>query len=130
MKLKILLPYKLFYENASVIRVVLEGPHGFMGILPHRLDCVTPLVPSILTFELETREEVHMAIDEGIFTKCGEHLFISIRNAIRGKDLPSLKEAIEKDFSKRQGDEAQMKILLSKLESGFLGRLRTLNHDV
>lgn len=129
MNIKILLPYRLFFESSGIRRVVIEGPQGFMGILPHRLDCVTPLVPSIMTVELESGEEKHFAVDEGVFTKFGDEAYVSVRNAVAGENLQDLRQAVKVDFAKRIADEEQLKQVLAKLESGFVGRLRSLHRE-
>jgi F-type H+-transporting ATPase subunit epsilon len=50
MNLKVLLPFEIFAEKTGVPRLVAETPDGSYGLLPHRLDCVTALVPGILTY--------------------------------------------------------------------------------
>src|SRR5665811_1557110 len=64
MNLKILLPFRIFAEKGGVLRIVAETSEGSFGLLPRRLDCVTALVPGILTYENETEGEVYVAVDE------------------------------------------------------------------
>ncbi len=90
MQLKILLPSGLFGEIDDVIRIVAETRQGSFGILPHRVDCVAALAPSILSYATETAEEVYVAIDEGVLVKTGTQVLISVRHAIGGADLGQL----------------------------------------
>ena len=53
MKLKVLLPFRVFTEKDGVKRIVAESRAGSLGLLPHRLDCVAALAPGILVFETE-----------------------------------------------------------------------------
>ena len=60
MKLKILLPFKVFAEKVDVLRIVAESHNGSFGLLPQRLDCVAALAPGILIYETATeRSEEH-----------------------------------------------------------------------
>ena len=65
MKLKVLLPFGVFAEQAGVSRIVAETREGSFGLLPHRLDCVAALAPGILIYETEAEGEVFVAVDEG-----------------------------------------------------------------
>ena len=53
MKLKVLLPFRIFAEKTGVSRIVAETREGSFGLLPHRLDCVASLTPGILIYEHE-----------------------------------------------------------------------------
>ena len=120
MKLKVLLPFQVFAEVDSVMRIVAETPQGSFGILPQRLDCVAVLEPGILTYETEREGEVYVAIDEGILVKAGANVLVSVRNAIGGRDLGELREAVEREFVNLDAGEKQVRAVLAKLESGFV----------
>lgn len=128
-KLKILLPYKVFFESDIIKSLIVEGPQGFIGILPKRLDCVTSLVPGIMTMKT-TEGEFHFAIDEGVLTKFGDEVYISVRDAVAGASLAELKDAVEKDFAKRMEDESNLKMVLSKLEVSFARRLMEFSDEI
>ncbi len=96
--LKILLPFAVFAEKTDVTRIVAETDAGSFGFLPNRLDCVAALVPGILAFETGSGEEAYMAIDEGILIKAGTNVLISVRNAIEGRDLATLREVVKRSF--------------------------------
>jgi F-type H+-transporting ATPase subunit epsilon len=122
MKLKVLLPFRVFAETDGVKRIVAETAQGSFGLLPRRLDCVAVLKPGILTFETETEGEVYLAVDEGILVKAGADVLVSVRNAIGGLNLGKLREAVEREFINLDEGEKQVRAVLAKLESGFVRR--------
>lgn len=120
MKLKVLLPFQVFAEIDGVKRIVAETTQGSLGLLPHRLDCVAVLKPGILTFESEAEGEVYVAVDEGILVKAGADVLVSVRNAIAGMSLGTLREAVEREFVDLDEGEKQVRAVLARLESGFV----------
>lgn len=129
MKLKVLLPFRVFAEKAEVSRIVAETPAGAFGLLPHRLDCVTALAPGILTYETAADGEVFVAVAEGVLIKAGEHVLVSVRQAIAGRDLAQLREAVTNEFLALDEQEQSVRTAMSKLETGFLRRFTTLHHE-
>jgi len=129
MNLKILLPFQIFAEKTDVSSIVAETPAGSFGLLPHRLDCVTALVPGILTYQTESGEEVMVAVDEGILVKTGSDVLISVRQAIGGVDLDHLREAVEKEFLPLDENEKSARLAMAKLETGFLRRFSNFQHE-
>jgi len=122
MNLKILLPFRVFARKTGVARIVAETSAGSFGLLPNRLDCVTALVPGILIFETEEESEVYVAVDEGILVKTGPEVLVSVRNAIEGNDLASLRESVKKEFLNLDTQEQSVRRVMAKLESGFIRR--------
>jgi F-type H+-transporting ATPase subunit epsilon len=119
MKMKIMLPFKVFDEKENIKRIIVETIHGSFGILPNRLDCVASIVPGILTDENEAGGEIYVAVDDGILLKFGDEVFISVHNAIAGKDLGTLKDAVEHEFKKIDEREQSVRMVLAKLERGL-----------
>jgi F-type H+-transporting ATPase subunit epsilon len=128
MRLKVLLPFRVFAEEEKVKRLVAETPQGAFGFLPRRLDCVAPLAPGILTYETETAGAVYVAIDEGILVKSGLEVLISVRNAIGGNELGELRAAVEREFLDLGERERSVRQVLAKMESGFLRQLIEFHH--
>ncbi len=126
MHLKILLPFDVFAEKTGVSRLVAENAEGSFGLLPHRLDCVTALVPGILAYETDVDGEVFVAVDEGVLVKAGADVFVSVRRAIGGADLGRLREAVEKEFKTLDAEERSVRSATVKLEAGFLRRFAAL----
>jgi F-type H+-transporting ATPase subunit epsilon len=129
MHLKVLLPFQIFAEKTGVTRIVAETREGSFGLLPQRLDCVAALVPGILIYQTQAGPEVLVAVDKGILVKTGRDVLVSVRRAIGGTDLDQLRAAVEKEFLTLDEDEQSARIAVAKLETGFLRRFATLQHE-
>ena len=129
MKLKVLLPFRIFAETAGVSRIVAETREGSFGLLPRRLDCVAALSPGILIYETEAEGEVYLAVDEGVLVKTGVDVLVSVRNAIGGTDLGQLRAAVEREFLNLNERELSVRSVMAKMESGFIRRLAEYHHE-
>jgi len=129
MNLKILLPFKVFAEQTGVSRIVAETPAGAFGLLPRRLDCAAALTPGILTYETADEGEVFVAVDRGVLVKAGKDVLVSVRRAMSGADLGQLRQAVEQEFLKLDAREQNVRSVMAKLETGFLRRFATFQHD-
>jgi F-type H+-transporting ATPase subunit epsilon len=129
MNLKVLLPFQIFAEKTGVSRIVAETRGGSFGLLPHRLDCVAALVPGILIYQTESDGEVLVAVDEGMLVKTGPDVLVSVRRAIGGTDLGQLRASVEKEFLTLDEREQSVRSVMAKLESGFLRRFATFQHE-
>jgi F-type H+-transporting ATPase subunit epsilon len=129
MNLKILLPFQVFAEKASVSRIVAETREGSFGLLPHRLDCVAALTPGILIYETEAEGEVYVAVDQGVLVKTGPDVLVSVRRALGGTDLGHLRESVAQEFLTLDEREQSVRSVMAKLETGFLRRLATFQHE-
>lgn len=129
MTLKVLLPFKVFVDEADVSQVVAESHHGSFGLLPHRLDCVAALVPGILMYQSPSKGDVFIALDEGVLVKTGADVLVSVRRAISGTDLGQLRQSVEQEFLTLNDREKEARSAAGKLESGFLRRLASLHHE-
>ena len=123
MDLKILLPNKVFAEHKNILRINVETLEGYYGILPNRRDCSAVLTPGILTFETELRKESFVAIDQGVFVKKGNDVFVSVRRAIQGDGLSQLRNAVKTEFLTLDEKQQEIRFAMNKLESSFLQRL-------
>ena len=129
MHLKVLLPFQVFAESSCVSRIVAETREGSFGLLAHRLDCVAALVPGILSYQTEAGQEALVAVDEGVMVKTGMDVLVSVRRAIGGTDLGKLRDSVEKEFLTLDGREQSVRAVMAKLETGFLRRFATLQHE-
>ena len=129
MRLKILLPFKVFAEQGEVLRIVAESTGGSFGLLPHRLDCAAVLVPGILMFETPDQGEVCVAVDQGVLVQSGDEVLVSVRNAIGGMDLDQLHAAVEREFLTLDEQEKSARAALSKLEAGFVRKFTAMQHE-
>src|SRR5664280_1296847 len=128
MNLKVLLPFQIFAEKTGVSRIVAETREGSFGLLPHRLDCVAALAPGILIYQTDSDGEVLVAVDEGVLVKTGPDVLVSVRRAIGGTDLGQLHDAVEKEFCTLDEHEQSVRLVMTKMETGFLRRFATFQH--
>ena len=128
MNLKILLPFGFFADKSGVSRIVAETSEGSYGFLPHRLDCVANLVPGILVYEIEGEGEFFTALDEGVLVKTGPNVLVSARRALDGSDLGRLRESVEREFLTWDENEKSLRMVMAKLETGFLHRFAAFHN--
>ncbi|MDR4478745.1 MAG: F0F1 ATP synthase subunit epsilon [Nitrospira sp.] len=129
MHLKVLLPFEIFADKTGVLRIVTETREGSFGLLPHRLDCVAALAPGILIYETAAEGEVYVAVDEGVLVKTGRDVLVSVRRAMGGTDLARLRESVEEEFLALDEQEQSVRSVMAKLETGFLRRFASFQHD-
>ena len=129
MHLKVLLPFQVFAEKTDVLRIVAETREGSFGLLPHRLDCVAALGPGILIYQTQGEREVYVAVDEGVLVKTGRDVLVSVRRALGGTDLGRLRQAVEQEFLTLDEHEKDVRSVMTKLETGFLRRVATFQHE-
>jgi F-type H+-transporting ATPase subunit epsilon len=129
MDLRIFLPFRIFAEIKNVSSIVAETSEGSFGLLPQRLDCVAALVPSILTYETESKSVHYLAIDEGVLIKAGTEVLVSVRNAFGGTDLGKLHESVEKEFVNLDENEKNVRLVMEKMESGFIYNLEKFRKE-
>jgi F-type H+-transporting ATPase subunit epsilon len=126
--LKILLPFMVFANKSNVSRIIAEGGDGSFGLLPHRLDCVTSLVPGILTYETEADGIVYVAADAGVLVKVGPDVLVSIHHAVAGTDLAQLHDAVKRQFLTLDESQRQLHTVLDKMEGALIGRFAEFQH--
>ncbi len=127
MNLKVLLPFGVFADKTGVSRIVAETRDGSFGLLPHRLDCAAALAPGILTYEIDGGGDEYVAVDAGVLVKTGADVLVSVRRALGGTDLDHLRDAVTREFLTLDERERDMRVVMAKLEAGFLRRLARLS---
>ena len=129
MRLKLLLPFRVFVDQADVDSIVAETREGSFGLLPRRLDCVAALVPGILTYKTEAGGEVFVAVDEGVLVKIGDEVRVSVRRASLGTDLAQLRDAVQRDYLTLDALERDARAASQKLENGFVGQFASFHAE-
>jgi F-type H+-transporting ATPase subunit epsilon len=129
MRLKVLLPFRIFAVKSGVSRIVVETRGGSFGILPRRLDCVAALEPGILTYENANEGEVFIAVDEGVLIKTGPDVTVSVRRAMAGADLDHLRGLVEEEFLQLDEQERSVRVALAKMETGFIRRMAAFQNE-
>ena len=127
MNLKVLLPFQIFVDERAVRRIVADGRGGSFGLLPHRLDCVAALTPGILTYQTAAGADIYVAVDQGVLVKTGDDVLVSVRRALRGTDLGQLQGQVDNEFLTLDETEKTMRVVMTKLEAGFLRRFATMS---
>ena len=70
-----------------------------------------------------------MAVDEGVLAKTGPDVLVSVHRALGGADLDQLRDAVEKEFQTLDVQEQSVRKVMAKLETGFLRRFATFQHE-
>jgi F-type H+-transporting ATPase subunit epsilon len=125
MRLKVLLPSEVLLD-AAVTKVIAEAENGAFCLLPRHIDFVAALLPGLLSFETETGQEEFLAIDEGILVKCGAQVLVSTRQAVRGPDLGTLRQAIDDQFRAVDEQEKKARAAAARLEADLVRRFLEL----
>ncbi|MGD2245254.1 MAG: F0F1 ATP synthase subunit epsilon [Candidatus Aminicenantes bacterium] len=120
MNLKVYLPTRIFLD-VEVTKVNAEAENGSFILLPRHVDWAASLVSGILSYESGDKEEF-LAVDEGVLVKCGPEVMLSTRNAIKGKNLGELKQAVESKFQDLDEREKKARSVLARFEADFIRR--------
>ena len=64
-----------------------------------------------------------------MLVKTGASVLISVRQAIGGADLGSLREAVEREFLTTDEYEKSVLVVMTKLETGVLRKFANLKHE-
>ena len=125
MNLKILLPANILLEQ-PVQKIVAEASNGAFCLLPRHRDLVTSLVPGILAFVDENGVESFVALSEGVLTKSGSEVLVSVRRAVRSEQLGELQLVVRDDFRSVDERERVARTVIARLEADFMRRFLTL----
>lgn len=126
MRLRVFLPVQVLLDQ-SVVRVVAEAENGALGILPRHVDFVTSLTPGLLSFTTVEGVEEFLAVDQGVLVKQGRELSVSVRHAVHGTDLGTLRKLVSETFETIDDRERRARGALARLESGFVRRFLELS---
>jgi F-type H+-transporting ATPase subunit epsilon len=129
MRLKVLLPTQVLVDQ-EVGKVVAEAENGSFGMLPHHIDFVAALVPSILLYTTPDGDERYLGMDEGILVKCGSEVTVSTRSAFPGGDLHTLRETVHERYLELDDKEKLARSALARLEAGVVRRFIELQERV
>lgn len=128
MRLRVSLPEAVLLDVDGVRSVVAETVDGSLGILPQRLDCVAVLVPGILSYATDAAQRQYVAVDDGVLVKAGEDVQVSVRHALSGNDLAAMQQAVDDMLRQVDEEEREARVLLARMESGFIRQFRKLRH--
>lgn len=126
MHLKVLVPTEVFVDT-QVTKIVAEAENGSFCLLPHHIDFLAALVPGIFSYTVEDKEEVFLAINEGILVKRGNDVFVSTLQAVQDKDLETLQTTVTKKFRVLDEREKLIRSALAKFEATIIRRFRDIS---
>lgn len=121
MNLRLLAPNEVVVDQ-EVRKVVAEAENGSFCLLPRHIDYLAALVPSLLAFVDADDREHFVAIDEGMLVKAGRQVLVSTRQAIRGRDLGTLRRAVQEQFRVLDDRERSARSAVARLEADFVRR--------
>jgi F-type H+-transporting ATPase subunit epsilon len=124
MNLKVLLPTQILVDQ-QVSKVTAEAENGSFTLLPRHVDFVASLAAGLLSFETDGKEEF-LAVDEATLVKVGPDVMVSTRDALRGKSLGELKNAVNEKFRNLDEAEKKARSILAKFEATFVRRFLEL----
>ncbi|MHC4138578.1 MAG: F0F1 ATP synthase subunit epsilon [Planctomycetota bacterium] len=128
MKLKVLLPTEVFIEE-EVVKVIADAEDGSFCLKAKHVDFVAALVPGLLSFETTDGREEFLAVDEGTLVKCGTEVLVSTATAVRGPNLGTLKDTIEKQFMVVDEGQKSARSAIAKLEANLVRKFIELGHE-
>ena len=121
MRLKIITPDTQAVDR-DARKVIAEAPNGSFCLLPRHIDFVAALVPGILIYETPEKQEVFLAVDEGVLVKCGDEVRVAVANAVEASELSRLRETVEERFKEIDEHERRALKAVNKIEAGFVRR--------
>lgn len=125
MNLRIVLPARVLFE-VPVTKVTAEATNGSFCLLPKHRDIVASLVPGILAYEGQNGSEAFVAISQGVLTKSGLDVLVSVRQAVRSEELSELHQVVRDDFQKVDERQRVSQTVMARLEADFMRRFLAL----
>jgi F-type H+-transporting ATPase subunit epsilon len=119
-RLRVLAPTEVVVDR-DVDAVVAEALDGSFCLLPHHLDLVAPLAPSLLAYRV-AGTETFLALAGGTLVKCGDEVLVSSPRVVRGPALDDLQTTIETSFRTLADRERAALAALARLETDLIRR--------
>ena len=121
MRLRVLLPTEVLLD-VETTKIVAEAEDGEFCLLPRHTDYVSALVPGILSFSSADGAESLLATGDGILVKTGPLVRVSVRSAVRGDDLGTLRRTVTEQFLVLDDRERTARSAVARLEADFVRR--------
>ena len=128
MNLKLSLPTVVLFQQ-PVTKILSQAAHGNFCVLPKHIDYLAALVPGILTLTTEDDEELYFAIDHGLLIKRQNDVFISVRRAVQGSSLGSLRQTVHEQFEQLSESDRACQSAVARLEASFLRKFLDLQQE-
>jgi len=121
MRLRVLLPTEVLLD-VEATKIIAEAEDGEFCLLPRHTDYIAALVPGILSFSSADGDESLLATGDGILVKTGPLVRVSVRNAVRGDDLGTLRRLVTEQFLVLDDRERTARSAVARLEADFVRR--------
>lgn len=118
MSVRLIVPAGILLREKAV-KITAEAANGSFCLLPRHVDFVASLVPGILAIAPVDREELFVAVDEGVLVKHGRDVRVSTWNAIQG-ELGELRDAVRARSAQLGEREQQARRALDRLEASLV----------
>lgn len=119
MRLQVLLPTRQMLDE-QIQKVSAESGNGSFTLLPRHIDLVTTIEPGLMTYTTSDGDEVPLAVDQGILVKRGADVFVSVNRAMRGEDLRTLRQTVEREFHELDEHERKVRAALADLQADLV----------
>ena len=129
MTVKLSIPTSIVLQQ-PVTKVIAEGIHGNFCLLPKHTDYLSPLVPGILMLTELNGEIIYFANDHGLLVKQGDVVSISVRRALRGPTLETLKQTVHDRFLQLDENDRACQTAVASLEASFLRKFFEMQSEV
>ena len=128
MELKVCSPFGIVLEK-QIQKITLEGLNGFFTFLPHHIDFLSVLTPSIATYTEKDGKISYLACNSGLVLKEGEVVSLCVHKAIIGNDLKELTHAIKTEFKAEDEERKELSAVMARLEAGLSRGFIRLNEE-
>ncbi|MDR3126510.1 MAG: hypothetical protein LBT92_02670 [Rickettsiales bacterium] len=112
----------------GVERISVEGFDGPFSILPRHADYAAAVRPSVLSFSVGGKD-VFFGVDEGVLTKSGPHVVVSVRRAVKGSSLADLKARLAEEKKSVTNEEKRARSALASLHGGMAKLIAELRSE-
>ena len=128
MRLKVCSPFGIVLEK-EIQKITLEGLNGFFTFLPHHIDFLSVLAPSIASYTEENGKTAYLACNSGVVLKEGNLVSLCVRKAIVGEDLKELTQTIKTEFKAEEEERKELSAVMARLEAGLSKGFIRLNEE-
>lgn len=112
--------------DERVAKVSARSDMGSFTILPRHADGAVLLLPGLLSYTLETGDEVFVAADEGVLVKADDDVRVACQRAVVAGALSNAELVLRERMHQRDESERRARAALSRLEAEVIRRLGDL----
>ena len=129
MNLKLAVPTNVLLEQ-PIVKLIAEAVDGNFCVLPRHTDYLAPLVPGIMLLTEPNGNEQYIANDHGLLIKRDRDVFISVRRAIQGSNLGTLRQAVHEQFEQLTEIDRACQSAVASLEANFVRKFLEMQKEL